>query len=260
MEERRYAYSYATVSHFEPAVLRHSFKLRMIPCQNYCQHIEQQQLSVLPHSPLQYASDGFGNLLQFGYNASTHEQFQVMSEGVVSCCRYVLPDAHPDHLWLCPSPLATWDATIRTWALQQVEAVKSDPHQQALTLMHAIFLLLTYERYTTDNATTALQVFQSRKGVCQDFAHLMIAACRSIGLRARYVNGLVEGEGETHAWVEVHDGQCWHAYDPTHDRPVEWGYIKLAHGRDVSDCPSNRGHFFGWTAECMEARCTVTRL
>lgn len=126
--------------------------------------------------------------------------------------------------------------------------------------MHAVYCHLTYERFATHNGTTALEVFQNRKGVCQDYAHLMIAACRSCSIAARYVNGLVVGEGETHAWVEVHDGRSWLGFDPTHDHVISTGYIRLAHGRDVSDCPSNRGRFYGWTSEVMSVTSEVKTL
>ena len=126
--------------------------------------------------------------------------------------------------------------------------------------MHAVHRSLAYERFVTDNTTTAQQALLLGKGVCQDFAHLMIAACRSAGLPARYANGLVLGEGETHAWVEVwHDG-VWLAYDPTHDCRVDWDYVKLAHGRDVDDCPTNRGRFYGWTSELMTVNCKLEQL
>ena len=97
--------------------------------------------------------------------------------------------------------------------------------------------------------TTASDVMRHRKGVCQDYAHLMTALCRMAGMPARYVCGLMKGEGQTHAWVEVHDGQCWYAFDPTNDTAIASGYIKLAHGRDALDCPVSRGTYLGVSTE-----------
>jgi len=73
----------------------------------------------------------------------------------------------------------------------------------------------------------------------------MIAFCRANKLPARYVNGFLEGVGQTHAWVEVFDGYSWQGLDPTHDRTRLQGYVKIAHGRDSADCPVSRGMFSG---------------
>lgn len=69
---------------------------------------------------------------------------------------------------------------------------------------------------------------------------MLIAACRCAGVPARYVNGFLVGEGETHAWVEVHDECCWRGLDPTNRHEVDCGYIALSHGRDFTDCPIER--------------------
>src|SRR5439155_332940 len=75
-------------------------------------------------------------------------------------------------------------------------------------------------------------------GVCQDYAHVMLALCRECGLPARYVSGHMLGQGGTHAWVEVvlpagggHDAVA-HAFDPTHAGRAGLGYVTIAVGRD----------------------------
>ena len=260
-ERRRYAYRYTTESTFVPEVEYHFFKFRMIPCINVCQQTLEQQITVTPACQLLHAVDGLGNAVQYGSLCEPHGQLRIVSQGVVECRPYVLPDNAPSHLWLCASPLVAWDQELRSWAerqaLQQMPPLGRKEHRMALSLMAAVHHHVQYQRFVTDNATSALDVFRLRQGVCQDYAHLLIAACRSIGLHARYVNGLVEGEGETHAWVEVYDGEAWHGYDPTHNQLIRWGYIKLAHGRDVSDCPSNRGRIYGWTTETMTVNCNI---
>ena len=257
---------------FAPSVDLHFFKLRMRPADCACQHVMSQQMSVDPPCHLLSASDGLGNEVQYGSYSATHDHFCVQSEGTVECSDYLLPDEAPSHIWLCASPLASWDDELRLWASRcanddsrtcghhDVAITGNAARQQAQQLMHAVHERLHYERFATDNGTTALDVFRSRHGVCQDFAHLMIAACRALGLRARYVNGLVAGEGETHAWVEVHDGHCWHGYDPTRDLVIQTGYIRLAQGRDVSDCPSNRGRIYRWTDELLTVHAEVCEI
>lgn len=246
-----------------PEVEFHFFKLRMVPCECDCQHILEQQLIVTPHCALRGAHDGLGNRIQYGGYSTPHSQFSVESRGVVECKDYVIREDSPSPIWLCQSPLTCYDNTLRQWAQCVLAQAESDLHSvipAATALMHAVYCHLTYERFATHNGTTALEVFNNKKGVCQDYAHLMIAACRACGIAARYVNGLVVGEGETHAWVEVHDGSAWRGFDPTHDHIISTGYIRLAHGRDVSDCPSNRGRFYGWTSEVMSVNAEVRTL
>ncbi|MDP8936334.1 MAG: transglutaminase family protein, partial [Actinomycetota bacterium] len=94
------------------------------------------------------------------------------------------------------------------------------------------------------------------RGVCQDYAHVMIALCRAAGLPARYVSGHLVGEGGSHAWVEVvvsssavgggTDGRALAvAFDPTHDRRARRGYLTVAVGRDYADVAPTSGTFEG---------------
>jgi transglutaminase-like putative cysteine protease len=98
--------------------------------------------------------------------------------------------------------------------------------------------------------TTAGQALAAGHGVCQDYAHLMLALCRLLGIPARYVSGHLVGEGGTHAWVEVLQpvpGQAVEilAWDPTHDRPADLRYLTVAVGRDYRDVAPASGTYFG---------------
>jgi transglutaminase-like putative cysteine protease len=95
-----------------------------------------------------------------------------------------------------------------------------------------------------------------KRGVCQDYAHLMIAVCRSVGLPSRYVSGYhfvgdLQGsnanfEQASHAWVETHiPGTGWLGFDPTNNVEVNWRYIKLGHGRDYKDIVPVKGVYRG---------------
>lgn len=100
--------------------------------------------------------------------------------------------------------------------------------------------------------TTASQSLEMKKGVCQDFAHLLISLCRKAGIPARYVTGFMQGEGFTHAWIEFYDAGFWYGFDPTHNRQIDTGYIKVAHGRDYEDCAIDRGSFKGLAQQKLE--------
>lgn len=255
-EERRYEYYYATEARFTPAVSSHFFKLRAIPCVNSCQKVVSHQVWVTPSDcVLNESVDGQGNLILHGNYGTLHDFFRMESSGTVICKSYRVTDEKPNELYLFPSPMAKYDLPMKEWALDATKGC-TDAVNQAERLMHALHQRLTYQKFATNNQTTALEVFQKGLGVCQDYAHLMIALCRSVGVMARYANGLVLGEGETHAWVEVYDGMRWIGFDPTYDKQIDWGYLKIAHGRDVYDCPSNRGQFFARTS--ITEQLTIT--
>jgi transglutaminase-like putative cysteine protease len=107
-------------------------------------------------------------------------------------------------------------------------------------------------RYVSDVTTvetTAAEAFAQGTGVCQDYAHVMIALCRLCGIPARYVSGHLLGEGGTHAWLEVIEpapgtGTARVAgYDPTHDRRTTLNYVFVAAGRDYADVAPTSGQF-----------------
>lgn len=244
-----YNYEFVTECVFDPVVRRHSYKLRVQPMESECQRVVSSQVVLTPATDVNYAVDSFGNNVIFGLIDDEHGSFNVLSKGVVECGEYGIADTMPAEYYRYPTPLTQWNDDLRALA------TGCDP----VEIMHAIHSKMRYQRFVTTNATTAIEAYYGGVGVCQDFAHVMIAACRATGYLARYVNGMVVGEGETHAWVEVYrpDGR-WVGYDPTFDRRITTGYIKFAHGRDTNDCPVNRGRFFNRTTETMTIKCKMT--
>lgn len=126
-----------------------------------------------------------------------------------------------------------------------------------------LFKTFRYQPNTTGVNTLATDALAQRMGVCQDFAHVMLGFCRQSGLPARYVSGyffnnqLRPGEVEaSHAWVEVLvPGFGWLGYDPTHDRPADERYVKIAAGRDYADIRPVSGTYRG--APTRELRVEV---
>ena len=248
-ERRRYSYRYVIETRFTPAVEYHFFKLRAVPCECSFQHLQQTSLRICPDCSWKVSTDGYGNAVQYGGFSSLHDFFTVECEGIVECQRYEIPDDSPADYYLFPTRLTEWKRKMCP-----VEPCMPED------IMHWVHCHIEYQRFATTTSTTAQEAFVLGKGVCQDYAHLMIAVCRSAGLKARYVNGLLLGEGETHAWVEVHDGHCWRGYDPTHDRIIDWGYVKIAHGRDADDCPCNRGRIYAWTSEMLTVTANLKEM
>lgn len=123
----------------------------------------------------------------------------------------------------------------------------------ALALMTLIYRQFKYAPLATDVGTRAPEALALKRGVCQDFAHVMIGACRSLGLAARYVSGYLltqpppgqprlVGADASHAWAAVWcPGHGWLALDPTNDVPVGVNHVTLAWGRDYGDVAPLRG-------------------
>lgn len=111
-----------------------------------------------------------------------------------------------------------------------------------------VYQTLQYRHDVTTIRTTAAQALALKQGVCQDYAHVMLALCRLCGLPARYVSGHLLGEGGTHAWVEVllpaEGGRAQVvAFDPTHGCRATLSYLTIAVGRDYYDVAPTSGSF-----------------
>lgn len=128
-----------------------------------------------------------------------------------------------------------------------------------------------YDPSATNVQTTVADMFGNRRGVCQDFAHLMIAICRSAAVPARYVSGyhfvgdLQGGMGDfqqaSHAWVEAYiPGRGWCGYDPTNADPIGERYVKLGHGRDYADIVPVKGVYRGTGKQVLDVAVDVRRL
>lgn len=227
---RRLRFEYDILLEFGEPVKGHAFVLRCIPPDFPGQQILDVTLTLEPQVPYALQRDGFGNLLQIGRVEAPHERF-----------RYTV----------CGT--ARLDASLR--ALRLPEA----PEQRAWALAQAVRERMTYAPGETGVATTAAQAFASGRGVCQDFAHVYLALARLAGLGVRYVNGLPEGEGASHAWCEVWLDGRWTGIDPTRGRWTDESYLRFGVGRDFGDCPIERGVFLGRTEQRQTVFMRVSR-
>lgn len=131
---------------------------------------------------------------------------------------------------------------------------RDDVFETAEAVMHHIFQNWEYAPNATTVSTHMNEVLATKRGVCQDFAHLMIGICRSLGIPSRYVSGYLyngpdshlRGAQASHAWVEVHvPGKGWYGLDPTNDTLADERHIKIATGRDYNDAAPITGYFDG---------------
>ncbi|WP_397377375.1 transglutaminase N-terminal domain-containing protein [Pseudomonas sp.] len=139
-------------------------------------------------------------------------------------------------------------------------------------LMLKIFSEFSFDAAATQVATPLLQVLEERRGVCQDFAHLMLACLRSLGLSARYISGYLLtqpppgqprliGADASHAWISVFCPQHgWVDFDPTNNIRPALEHITLAWGRDFADVSPLRGVILGGGSHDPEVQVTVMPL
>lgn len=145
------------------------------------------------------------------------------------------------------TPLTAPDKAISTIASDLVGR-HAEPEEFAEAVNAWVFRSMHYGHGTTDTRTTAASALQIGRGLCQDYAHIMLAICRFAGLPARYVSGHMLGEGGSHAWVEVllwdgHGAYVAIPYDPTNHRRATPAYITVAVGRDYRDVSPTTGSF-----------------
>lgn len=254
----RYRYSYNTTFRYTPPVERHYFRLRYLPMSCGWQQPEISSLEVSPFVKLRNSTDFQGNEMQWGELIPTHACLIINSQGVVvqngNYEEYGMP--HP--VYYQSTQLTRVDEDILD-AYPELNRC-GDVFATATYIMSRTHEIIDYVPGATDWRDSAMTSWHKGQGVCQDMAHIMIGLCRRLKIASRYVVGLIEGEGQTHAWVEVSDGKLWLPFDPTHNRCPETGYMKIAHGRDAFDCATVRGHFFSLTSERMEVECKLEKI
>ena len=231
------------------------------------------QIDPEPESPVQESLDTFGNWRHGFSHAHVHDTLTVTSrfqvvlaapppidtdhsppwEEAALALRYRAGVTQPDAVeFVLPSHFAPHAPELAAYA-QDLFSPGRPLLQAAQALMSRVYDRMEYKPHSTDVATNALQALAQGKGVCQDFAHLMIGAMRSLGLAARYVSGYLLtqppagqprllGADASHAWVAV---WCplhgWVALDPTNDIAAGQDHVTLAWGRDYADVAPLRG-------------------
>lgn len=240
-----------------------------------CQH---STIIVDPAASLRLdRTDYFGNMVTYLTVQEPHQQLNVMARSEVQVRpiedfdseaspawedvaeqmrRDISPDALDALQYSFDSPFVHSTEDIYRFALESFPAKR--PMLDAVkALTAAIFTGFEYEGGVTDLSTPAQQVLETRKGVCQDFAHLQIACLRSLGLSARYVSGYLlthppegqerlVGADASHAWLSVwcpHNG--WVDFDPTNNLVVSDEHVTLAWGRDYGDVSPIKGFMLG---------------
>ena len=287
--ETRYSYN--------PAVQTAQHVAHLQPANTPCQQVLQHSLYVEPAATVQHNVDAFCNHRAYWALTHPHEGLLVRAyseittspitpgssaqswESVREHFRY--RGGHPADVnngFVFGSHHAPVHEAFLAYA--QSSFSPGRPLVQAATeltaRMHRDF---TYASQSTDINTPALEALESRRGVCQDFAHILLACLRSLGLPARYVSGYLltqpppgqprlVGSDASHAWASVylpelasHACQGWFDLDPTNNRcglaSPGLDYVRLAVGRDFADVSPLRGVLQGGGAHTLQVAVTV---
>lgn len=151
---------------------------------------------------------------------------------------------------------------------EQVSALTSEtatPMQVAKKLCEYVFNSFEYKKGITTVETTLDEIWQIKSGVCQDFAHILLAILRLVKIPARYVSGYIcpnkngmRGEGATHAWVEAYiPSYGWLGLDPTNNCISNENHVRLAVGKNFFDCSPVRGTYRGTSQHTLEVAVSV---
>jgi transglutaminase-like putative cysteine protease len=275
---RRYRVTHRTAYRYgEPAVAGQTVA-RVEPRTLSHQQVRRATLEIEPEpSHWSHHDDGFGNHVTHLAFDEPHDRLVVTATSEVA----VAPRPLPERGWPAPweravlaladdrsddgllaracrldSPLVTRHPDLRAFAAEAFTPGR--PLGEAATaLTIRIFDDWEFVAGATDVETPVLQVLEQRRGVCQDFAHLLLGALRSLGLGARYVSGYIEteppagqprlvGADVSHAWVGLYvPGEGWVDLDPTNGLTQPDRHVTIGWGRDYTDVVPVRGVLFG---------------
>lgn len=266
---KKLEFTYQTHYTFDAPIYDHHYTLKIYPRESERQHVESLFEVVSYGDAHGYSTDGFGNKMLYGNIDAPHDSFHFKVSGVVE-----VDDTKQDKdnhlLGVFRTPSAMTQVTPKLFQVLNEAANQAKEKscygkefdemtalEKMLYLSDYCHELLEYKQNVTNIYTSASEALELGEGVCQDYAHILIAFLRMTGIPARYVVGMMLGEGYTHAWVEAYYDGCWHGMDPTNCRLVDETYIKLSHGRDYNDTLVCKGHFYGKVQQMQDIQVSV---
>lgn len=262
--------------------------LRACPTSDARQTVSHYRVVTRPSARVHSYTDYWGTRVDtFGIRAP-HEALEVVAECTVDTIpsRAVTVGPRPwdvyeavfrdEHLeFLAPSSHVRWNGEVARVAAEKAEQAGDDLVGAVLSLHRLVGTSFEYAPGATYVGVEVDELFATRQGVCQDFAHVLIAMCRSIGVPARYVSGYYfaveddssdepdvdEVDVQTHAWVEVAIPEHgWLALDPTNRQQVGERHVKIGHGRDYDDVAPLKGTYVGGARHDLHAGVHMRRM
>lgn len=221
-----------------------NFTIKCIPQTTARQMIGDLKIELYPNVKYQTGTDGFGNTQIYGRVDDSHDRFYFHICGEAEIGQILYEEmANEDQIAIFKYP---YNCTVAGDGLKKYYhsiplTEEMSDYDKCICIMRRVHEDFGYEANITNMNTTAEEAWSLGKGVCQDYAHIMISLVQMAGIPARYVTGMLSGEGASHAWVEVLWKKKWIGMDPTNNVLIANSHIKIGHGRDASDCLINRG-------------------
>lgn len=272
--------SHSTSLRYSQPVVQSISEFRMAPKSDATQTLKSFALHVRPHARVHQFHDFLGNTVHTFSLRSGHDAVDITANSIVLTHPEPFDPAAATDRW----PLADQQNNVHTadylilrgpvhWhsVLHEMLAeINAKPGQPVTAILERTNRLVrqwfAYRKNVTHSGSTIEALIQIGSGVCQDFAHLLLALLRAQGIPARYCSGYVhrtkrKHDAESHAWVEAWlPSAGWVGLDPTIGDWCDPGFVKVAHGRDYSDVPPNRGIYRGNAEEDMSVSVRVEAL
>ncbi|MGD9669041.1 MAG: transglutaminase domain-containing protein [Hyphomicrobiaceae bacterium] len=244
--------------------------LRLTPRSSEGQFVRRWRVEVDVDARLDRSEDAFGNITHLIFIDGPIKQLNIVAEGDVhtrDMGGIILGTLEklPLTFYLRGTSLTQPSEPLRRFARGHLAAEGGNLLAAMHALNSSLYENMAFDLGATSAATPAGEAFARKEGVCQDFAHILIAAARSIGAPARYVSGYFmrtdRGDQEAgHAWAEVHfDGLGWVGFDPAHGMCVTDQHVRVAVGADYCDAAPVRGAQFGGREEQLGVNIEVTQ-
>lgn len=255
-------------------------QIMLYPIEDQHQEVIEHQLKITDNPLIETYKDYYDNTVGSFTNPGVHSALVIDSQLTVITYPQLLPeDFTPqkqqwDELqklryqlpyinFLLPQQFKSLPEVLQITKREQV--LEQTPLQLAKALSNYVYQNFEYKAGVTTVETTIDEVWELQSGVCQDFAHLLLVMLRLVNIPARYVSGYIcpnkngmRGEGATHAWVEAYiPFYGWLGLDPTNNILVEDKHVRLAVGRNFSDCSPVKGTYKGNARHQLEVKVTV---
>jgi transglutaminase-like putative cysteine protease len=287
MSVTRYDVRYRTSIHYDDVVRASQNEMRACPASDEHQQLVAYRVTTHPASRVLSYQDYFGTRVDTFGVREPHVALEITAEASVETLPRPLVSVSPrvqelkaaafrdDHAeYLGPSNHTRWDTDIAA-AAERIAAITGDDVVGIVLAMHRfVHTSLRYTPGSTYVGVDVNEVLAKAQGVCQDYAHLAVALCRSVGIPARYVSGYFFAASEqtgaevvgdevtvqTHAWFEAGiPGWGWLALDPTNALQVGQRHISIGRGRDYDDVSPVRGIYTGGGRPSTEASVEIRR-
>jgi transglutaminase-like putative cysteine protease len=243
--------------------------LRLTPRNHEAQYIVRWRLETSADCRLDQHEDAFGNITHFFGADGPLRELGVLAEGEVETRDTQgivrgMVERFPPSLYLRETPLTKCDTCISDFAA----ACRNESDSDGLDVLHGMLASLrermVYDTDPTHTATTAAEAFALKRGVCQDLAHVFIAASRNLGIPARYVGGYfhrADGVSEQeagHAWAEAYVPELgWVGFDPANGICVTDAHVRVAVGLDYLGAAPLRGTRYGGSEELLSVTVRI---